>query len=509
MKQIPLLLALTFALLYPHIALAQLEQKLTAPSGVPGEEFGKAVAMTNKYAIVSAEYDDENGTEAGAAYIFTKVSNEWTSPIKLLPSDGAAGDRFGISVAIDGKYAIVGAQYDDDNGANSGSAYVYKFDGTNWVEKAKLTASDGSPDDRFGNKVAIAENFVVVGSYRQNNQTGAAYVFERTKQVWTEVAKLTPDDGQAGDEFGRAVAISDDHIAIGSYLDDNASGTNAGAVYVYSIAQNVWYFDKKLVPDDVEANDEFGISVALYDDRLVAGSHYDDDNGTDAGAAYVYERCMREWYQITKLVASNGQSQDRLGISVDIYDESIILGALNQDESGSNAGAAYIYEEDDDIWYETEKLLASDGAADDGFGRWVAINNRFALSGAFKDESRTGSVYSYDLKKTAASAASVAFDRTPSLSHQTEIPRGFTINPAYPNPFNPETTLSFSVDREQTVKIELYDTLGRHIRTLINDWVHVGTTNLRIDGSDLPSGNYLVQFTGEHGHESVSVTLMK
>ena len=509
MKHFVRLNILVFSLLFSTHVFGQSEQKLIAPSGIPGEEFGKAVGMTNKYAIISAEYDDDNGTEAGAAYVFTKVGKDWTSPVKLIPSDGTAGDRFGISVAIDGKYAVVGAQYDDDNGANSGSVYVFKFDGTTWIQHAKLTASDGSADDRFGNKVAIAENYIVVGAYRKNSRTGAAYVFERNNQTWTEVIRLTPNDGQAGDEFGRAVAISDDHIAIGAYLDDNESGTNAGAIYVYSIAQNVWYFDEKLVPANLEDSDELGISVALYDNKLIAGSHYDDDNGTDAGAAYVFERCSGEWHQVTKLVSSDGESQDRFGISVDIFDESIVVGALNEDENGANAGAAYVFKEDDDIWYESTKLLASDGAADDGFGRWVAVNKRFALSGAFKDDSRTGAAYAYDLKTTATSATSTAFSLAPTTLLRAEIPNDFSVTSAYPNPFNPETTVTISIKREQVVTVELYDMTGRRIKTVSQGWLPAGITRFRIDGTDLPSGAYLVHLSGENGKKSIPVTLLK
>ena len=509
MNQKLLLYTFVFTALFPSQVIAQLEQKLTAPSGTSGEEFGKAVALTDIYAIISAEYDDDNGSEAGAAYIFTNVDDDWVSPIKLVPTDGAAGDRFGISVAIDGDYAVVGAQYDDDKGTNSGSAYVFKFDGANWTQQAKLTASDGAADDRFGNKVAIAEHFIVVGAYRETNKTGAAYVFERDNQTWSEVAKLTPNDGQTGDEFGRAVAISDDHIAIGSYLDDNGSGTNAGAVYVYSIAQNVWYFDEKLIPADVGASDEFGISVALYDDRLIAGSHYDDDKGSDAGAAYVYERCQGNWHEVTKLVASDGHAQDRFGISVGVYDESIVVGALNEDEKGSNAGAAYLFEEDDDVWGESEKLLASDGASNDVFGRWVAVSKGFVLSGAFKDNNRKGSAYAYNLNEAATPPGSAAYDPTPSHTLSAEIPSEFTIDPAYPNPFNPETTITFSVHRDQTVTIELYDLVGRRIKTLSQGMVSAGTTQVRIDASDVPSGTYLVYFTSEFGQESTSITLLK
>ena len=132
---------------------------------------------------------------------------------------GLLYDNFGDSVAIAGDTIVVGAPGDDDNGSDSGSAYVFTRTGTTWTEQAKLTASDGAADDYFGSSVAIAGDTIVVGASGDDDEwqcSGSAYVFTRTGTTWTEQAKLTASDGAANDHFGGSVAIAGDTIVVGS-----------------------------------------------------------------------------------------------------------------------------------------------------------------------------------------------------------------------------------------------------------------------------------------------------
>ena len=156
---------------------------------------------------------------------------------ELLASDGAADDAFGYSVAVDGDTAVIGAVQDDDNGSNSGSAYVYTRSGTTWSQQAKLTASDGAADDWFGTSVAVDGDTAVVGAYWDDDngsKSGSAYVYTRSGTTWSQQNKLTASDGAADDRFGGRVAVNGDTAVIGAmWHDDN--GSNSGSAYVFAL----------------------------------------------------------------------------------------------------------------------------------------------------------------------------------------------------------------------------------------------------------------------------------
>lgn len=177
--------------------------KLTASDSGYGDTFGEAVSISGNYAVIGAPYKDESGESAGAAYIFKRNESDpnWTEQLKLIASDGAAEDFFGISVSISGSYAIVGAYLDDARGTNSGSAYIFRRNGTSWVEQQKLLASDGATGDLFGGSVSITSaiagagsgDLAIVGAYRDDNYTGSAYVFQAVECASWLTADLNSD----------------------------------------------------------------------------------------------------------------------------------------------------------------------------------------------------------------------------------------------------------------------------------------------------------------------------
>jgi hypothetical protein len=278
--------------------------KLTASDSAASQVFGSSVAICGDTIVVGADGDTENGFKSGAAYVFEKPAGGWTDmteTAKLLASDGAAYDDFGASVAISGDTVIVGANGDDLTYAGQGSAYVFVRPVGGWVEKitetAKLTASDGSASDYFGVFVAIDGNTVVIGAPGvdiTNGVTiynvGRAYVFEKPMGGWddmTETAKLNASDGDANSDFGASVGISLDTVAIGAW------GNNGyiGAVYIFEKSGDSWTDmteTAKLLANDGAAYDDFGYSVAIDQDTVVAGAHLDDDNGNSSGSAYVF-----------------------------------------------------------------------------------------------------------------------------------------------------------------------------------------------------------------------------
>ena len=182
--------------------------------------------------------DDDNGNNSGSADIDERQADgSWSETAKLTASDGDVNDYFGRSVAISGDTALVGAHLNDDNGSMSGSAYIYQrqADGS-WGETSKLTATDGDSGDYFGHSVAISGDTALVGAYQDDDNgsdSGSAYLYQRQADgSWSEVAKLTASDGAAGDRFGFSVAISGDTALVGAYQDDD-NGDSSGSAYIY------------------------------------------------------------------------------------------------------------------------------------------------------------------------------------------------------------------------------------------------------------------------------------
>ena len=166
----------------------------------------------------------------------TTTANNWTEKFNLLASDASTGDYFGGSVSLDGNTAVIGARYDDDQGANSGSAYVFTNTGSTWTQQAKLIASDGAAEDHFGWSVSLSGDTALIGARYDDDKganSGSVYVFTRSGTTWTQQTKLVASDGAAEDQFGCSVSMNDNTALIGAAWDDD-QGTSSGSAYVFT-----------------------------------------------------------------------------------------------------------------------------------------------------------------------------------------------------------------------------------------------------------------------------------
>jgi len=220
--------------------------KLTAGDGAAHDYFGTSVAISGDTVGVGADGDDIN---KGSVYVFEKTSSGWSQVVKLMASDRVAEDDFGTSVAISGDTLVVGAWGDD---GYRGSAYVFMKTVGGWAfayQIAKLRASDGAAGHRFGSSVAISGDRVVVGAYGDDSFKGSAYVFEKPKGGWTdmsETSKLTADDGVADDLFGISVSIDGDTAVVGADGDDGCKGS----AYVFKMTGSLAPIYMLLLGDD-------------------------------------------------------------------------------------------------------------------------------------------------------------------------------------------------------------------------------------------------------------------
>ena len=416
------------------------ETKLTVDGGAADHEFGASVAIDGNTAVVGAYRGG-----SGAAYVFAKdAQGFWRKAATLTASDGVAGDEFGISVAVDGDTAVIGANKDDDNGVDSGSAYVFTKPVSGWAdatETAKLIASDGKASDEFGIYVAVSGNIVVVGAPGRDTKdtdgnvidadVGSAYVFVKptTSNGWAdasgnETAKLTAIGGAANDKFGTAVAVDGDTTVVGAPGDD----IDEGSAYVFVKPVSSWVDateTAKLTASDGAAKDKFGTSVAVDGDTIVVGAPGDDididsndTDETDVGSAYVFVKPTTsngwaDWddsvnSETAKLSASDGAAGDEFGTSVAVDGATIVVGSWGEDEgytgvAVTNAGGAYVFALESGVWSEELDLFAYDGNTRNHFGWSVAVAGETVLVGSPGDNnaSRVESAYLIDVAEWA------------------------------------------------------------------------------------------------------------
>ena len=320
-----------------------------AGDAASSDEFGQAVAMENNTLVIGAHFDDSPGNNAGSAYVFSRNeggSNNWGQVKKLLPSDPENDDEFGFSVDVDGDLIIVGAPYDNDQGSDSGSAYIFSRNqgGANqWGQIAKLTNSTGAAGDEFGFDVAIDDDTAVVGAPLDDDKggaSGAAHIFLRTlggANAWGQVTTITASDGAANDRFGYGVDIDGTDIVVGA-RDENSTG----AIYLFSLS-GTWNQIKKRQATGAVGDDDFGQAVAIEGDRVLVGAPGDF---SDKGSAFIFERNQsgaNQWGQVQKMTASDASGGDRFGHAVAIYDDVAMVGAYQDHSPLTDAGSAYLF----------------------------------------------------------------------------------------------------------------------------------------------------------------------
>lgn len=381
------------ALLIPGLAGSLAGQcevgHLTVPGAADYDQLGIAVAIDGVRVLAGAHAAQGIVPDSGTATIFESGPSGWVSTATLMASDGMPYDGFGLAVDLDGDVAVVGAPSADDLGAYSGAAYVFRFDGTAWVEEAELLASDGGIDDAFGVEVAVDGDTIVVGaSYAlvQGVRSGAAYIFERVGGTWVEVEKLTPSTPQLFDQFGAAVSVSGDDVIVG--VPGHTVGLQStGSAVIYHHDGTAWSFETELTASDADVGDFFGFSVDLDGGTAVIGAIENclcsvPPAPPGTGTAYIFRHDGTVWSEETQLVPSGGQLEQWFGAAVSISGDDVVVGAWNANGAVVASGAAYLYGYDGVVWNETAVLLADDGGISDGFGRSVSIRGGVAAVGA-------------------------------------------------------------------------------------------------------------------------------
>ncbi len=444
------------------------EAYLKASNSESNDLFGYSTAISGDTIVVGAYGEAStqttitNGTTSagngastsGAAYVFKRTGNAWTQEAYLKASNSESGDYFGWSTSVSGNTIVVGAYVEDStqttitngttsagNGAiSSGAAYVFKRTGNAWTQEAYLKASNSESSDFFGCSTAISGDTIVVGAYREaSTQTtitngttsagngaissGAAYVFKRTGNAWTQEAYLKASNSGSSDYFGYSTAISGDTIVVGAYGEASTQTTitngttsagngpsSSGAAYVFKRTGNAWTQEAYLKASNSGSGDLFGYSTAISGDTIVVGAYEEDStqttitNGTTSagngasysGAAYVFKRTGNAWTQEAYLKASNSESGDTFGSSTAISGDTIVVGAdgeastqttitngtTSAGNGASTSGAAYVFKRTGNAWTQEAYLKASNSESGDTFGSSTAISGDTIVVGA-------------------------------------------------------------------------------------------------------------------------------
>ena len=453
---------------------------LKASNTDPFDFFGFSVASSGDTVVVSAYGEDSDATgvngdqsdnsasTSGAVYVFVRSGTSWSQQAYLKASNTEAGDLFGHSVSVSGDTLVVGAPFESsdatgvnggqsNNGASrSGAAYVFVRSGTTWSQQAYFKASNTEAGDFFGSSVTVSGDTVVIGApLEASNATGvngdqsndgapgsgASYVFVRSGTSWSQQAYVKASNTGSDDMFGISVSLSGETAVVGAHWEDSdATGVNgdqddngapaAGAVYVFARNGTSWSQQAYLKASNTNSFDEFGFSVSVSGDTVVAGAREEDsratgvngeqgDNGAPAsGAAYVFERSGTSWSQQAYLKASNTGEADAFGHTVSTWGDTVVVGAYQEDslttgadDDDVNSGAAYVFERQGTSWSQQAFLKASNTGDGDLFGTSVAASGTRVVVGATAEDSNATGVNGVQRNEGAQEAgAAYVFD---------------------------------------------------------------------------------------------------
>lgn len=357
------------------------QQKLTASDARDRDRFGISVSLSGDVAAM--------GCLCGSVSMFRFNGTSWIEEQKLIAFDENLQVDLGSSISVSGDTVIVGASLADCTvGINCGAAYVYRFNGTRWIQEQKLTASDSQPFDRLGGAVNVNGNTALVGQSRANcaggNNCAAVYIFRFNGTSWVEVQKLTTPDAFQGGQFGGPISQSGNTIVMGASQDSCATGIFCGSAFIYGFNGTQWVEQQKLTAADAMQGDDFGHSVSVSGNTILVGAPGAGcPAGNNCGSSYVFRFNGSSWIEEQKLTVSDADD-NRFGISVSVSGNMAVVGAFLDDcTAGIECGSAYLFWYNGIRWVEVQKLTASDAGWINAFGISISMSRDRAMVGAW------------------------------------------------------------------------------------------------------------------------------
>ena len=391
----------------------------------PADEFGWSGGVSGDWMVVGAPFHDQNGPQSGAAFVYQRVGEVWREAGRLLAFDGAENDWFARGVAIDGDTLLATSPFADQGPLrDTGAVYVFERDGEAWRQRTKLVAEPPLDGILFGWNADIDGDTMVVGANGNHaGQGGGAYIFRRGGDGWQQEAFLQPADSLANDDYGFSVAVQDGVVVVGA---PNVSDVEAdGRVYVYERDAAGWSEVARLVAAPSFAGGEFGSALALGDDVIAVGAFQAAPAGEDSGAVYLFGREGGGWASgpgeraaDSLLLADDTIAGDWFGYALDIEGDRLAVGTPRRDHERLpiiGVGAAYVFERTDGVWTQTARLVADDADSaneDAGYGWDVWLDAAHLGVGAWSADNAAGidagSAYIYRLAGPLPGGAALA-----------------------------------------------------------------------------------------------------
>lgn len=386
------------------------QAKLVPSNGDLFDYFGYSVSISGDTAIVGAhEHSVGMSYNQGVVYVFDRNGETWTEMQQLQASDGIENDYFGWAVALSGDTAVIGAPRDSMSKGYEGSAYVFVRNGSTWTQQQKLIASDAAIYAEFGSSVAISESGDTIavgatgGSFGASKLLGAGYVFVRNGETWTEQAKLVPSDPVTRQSTS-SITVQGNTAILAAHGEEADGMATRNIAYVFVRNGSTWTEQARLIPSGKAFDDSNnGWFVSLWCNTAVVGTYF-HTIGTNygQGAAYVFVRNGSTWSEQAQLVASDGKTDDRFGMSVAVVGNTAVVGAGLDDSSVyQDQGSAYVFVREGQTWSQQAKLVADDGGKGYRFGTTVSISGDKVLIGAHDSPAGgtiSGAAYVYELE---------------------------------------------------------------------------------------------------------------
>ncbi len=430
--------------------------------GADGEDNGAQTILVSSTPQAS-DGSDNSSRSSGAVYLFNRTGVNW-EPQAYIKSINSTGDqRFGYNVSLVGDQLAVAAigeassqtTIDDSTNAstdtrnpNSGAVYLYQWDGTTWLQKTYIKASNSEADDEFGESIIFDGRTLVVGVPAEDSnettitqgrqassdnsvlESGAVYIYSLNKNNMVEEAYIKAVNGQRDYLFGNSVSLSGDTIAVGSpgeasnettindgtSISTDRSQQNTGAVYIYQRRDGIWDLQSYIKASNADSGDRFGENLSLSGDVLAVGAIKEASNQTtitngspaspnndkgNSGAVYIYSRDRITWSEEAYIKVDNADSGDNFGARLSLSGDTLAVGATREDSnqttitngptsssdnSSSNSGAVYLFKRVAQAWSQVGYIKPPFNS-EVQFGSQLDLSGDTLVVGSFQEAS--------------------------------------------------------------------------------------------------------------------------
>lgn len=373
---------------------------IKAPAPDEVDLFGVSLALQGDTLVVGAPDDDSGSrglggdpfdntsTDSGAVYVYTRSGSTWSQSAFIKPYNSDPGDRFGVSVALDGDTLAVGATGEssgatgvggdpfDNSSTESGAVYIFGRAGTTWIEDAYIKPGIPQNNLLFGRSIALDQNLMAIGAPSDSTdavgvngtptssntpESGAVYVFVRQNQNWSQDAYIKASNPDEDDLFGVSLALHGNTLAVGApYEESEATGIDGdqssngghkrGAVYTFERSAGVWSQTAYIKASNTPQSGFFGSALALDSSRLIVGAPRENSDATGisgtihnsnalgSGAVYAFAHTGTTWDPIYTVKASNTDPRDHFGHSIALDQPRLAIGAPGDASNATGVG---------------------------------------------------------------------------------------------------------------------------------------------------------------------------